>query len=348
MKRPNGTYVGGGRPGIGRPVAVMAAAAVMIAMTTLISLNTGFIRLSPVDVLRTLLGAGTEQQTLILFEFRLPRIVLSILAGAGLALAGSILQSVSRNALADPGILGINAGAGLMVVLVVAYFPGNESIPVYALPLLAFAGAGAAAAVIFALSYIRGKGLSTTQLILSGVGISAGIGAAMLVLTIRLDPNEYQFVSLWLAGTIWGTSWTFVKALLPWLAVLVPLLLIKARTLDVLTTSDETAVGLGASISRERFIVLGAAVALAGACVALGGNIAFIGLVAPHLARRLVGPRHGALLPISALLGGLLLLAADTIGRSILQPEEIPTGIVVAVIGAPYFIYLLVKLRTSS
>ncbi|EXX90783.1 iron ABC transporter permease, partial [Paenibacillus darwinianus] len=327
-------------------VVVMAAAAVLIVITAIVSLNTGFIRLSPVDVLRTLLGTGTDQQSLILFEFRLPRIVLSILAGAGLALAGCILQSVSRNALADPGILGINAGAGLMVVLVVAYFPGNESISVYALPLLAFAGAGAAAAVIFALSYIRGKGLSTTQLILSGVGVSAGISAAMLVLTIRLDPNEYQFAALWLAGTIWGTSWTFVKALLPWLAVLAPLLFIKACTLDVLTTSDETAIGLGARLSRERLIVLGSAVALAGACVALGGNIAFIGLIAPHLARRLVGPRHGALLPVSALLGGLLLVAADTLGRSLLQPEEIPTGIVVAVIGTPYFIYLLVRMRT--
>lgn len=328
-----------------RSILVMSVVAVLIVIVFVISMNTGVIKLSPKDLFMTLLMQGTDRQELVLWEFRLPRIVISMLIGAGLALAGCIMQGISRNGLADPGILGINAGAGLVVMLYVSYFPTSANVPVFFLPLLAFGGAALTALLIFVLSYKKDEGIKPTRLILTGVAVAAGISALMIVLTLRLNPEKYQMVATWLAGSIWGTNWKFVLALLPWIVILVPYVLFKAQTMNVLNLSDATARGLGAHVSREQFKLLAAGVALAASCVAVSGGIGFVGLIAPHLARRLVGPKHQGLLPASALLGALLVLTADTIGRSIMQPSEIPTGIVTAVIGAPYFLYLMTKTR---
>ncbi|OUM86091.1 MAG: iron ABC transporter permease [Bacillus thermozeamaize] len=328
-----------------RAAVVLSALAVLIVVMFVISMNTGYIRLAPLDVVKTLVGAGTEKQELILFEFRLPRIVIAVLVGAGLAVSGCILQGLSRNALADPGILGINAGAGLMVILFISFYPVNEAAPVFFLPFCALLGAGLTAALIYVLAFNKHEGLQPTRLTLTGVAVAAGISAAMIVLSIKLDPDRYQFVATWLAGSIWGTDWKFVLALLPWLLVLLPFVFYKAGVLNVLNLGDHVATGLGAPIEKERFGLLAAAVGLAASCVAVSGGIGFVGLIAPHLARRLVGPKHQYLLPASALTGGLLMIVADTVGRSLLQPSEIPTGIVVAVIGAPYFLYLLAKTK---
>jgi len=329
-----------------RGLIVMAILAVLIITAFIISMNTGFIRLSPLDVLKTLFGMGTEKQSLILYQFRLPRIVISLLIGAGLAVSGCIMQGISRNALADPGILGINAGAGLMVMLFISFYPTTAAAPVFLLPVLALIGAGATAALIYALAYKRHEGISPTRLILTGIAVAAGISAAMIVLTLRLDPNKYQFLATWLAGSIWGSNWKFVLALLPWIVVLLPYVFYKARVMNVLSLGDQIASGLGTSVKGERMKLLIAAVGLAGASVAVSGGIGFVGLIGPHLARRMVGPKHQLLLPASALAGALLVIIADTVGRWVLQPSEIPTGIVVAVIGAPYFLYLLARTRT--
>ncbi|RCW76976.1 iron complex transport system permease protein [Saliterribacillus persicus] len=309
----------------------------------IISMNTGFIRLSPMELLETLLGMGTEKQNLTLFEFRLPRIVISVLVGIGLALSGCVLQGVSGNALADPGILGINAGAGLAVVLFISFFPTTSDVPVLFLPILAFVGAGVTAAVIYALAYKRGEGITPTRLLLTGIAIAAGISAAMIILTLRLTPDNYQFVAVWLAGSIWGSNWMFVLSVLPWLLILIPYVFIKARVLNTLNLGEVTATGLGVNIEKERLLLLAAAVALAGASVAVSGGIGFVGLIGPHLARQLVGGKHQFVIPASAAIGALLLLSADTIGRWLIEPSEIPAGIVVSVIGAPYFLYLLAK-----
>ncbi|MEK0312785.1 FecCD family ABC transporter permease [Cohnella sp. 56] len=319
---------------------------ILIAAAFLVSMNTGYIRLPPADLLRTLLGHGTDKQNLILFDFRLPRIVISVLIGAGLAVSGCVMQGISRNALADPGILGINAGAGLMVMLFVSFYPATAAAPVYILPLLAFAGSGLTAALIYALAHKRHEALSQTRLLMTGIAVAAGISAASIVLTLKLSPDKYQFLATWLAGSIWGTSWKFVLALLPWIVLLLPYVFYKARVLNVLNLGEATATGLGAHVGREQLKLLAAAVGLAASCVAVSGGIGFVGLIGPHLARRLVGPRHQALLPVSALAGALLVIVADTIGRWILQPSEVPTGIVVAVVGAPYFLYLLARSRS--
>ena len=324
---------------------IIGVLGLLIIIVFMISMNTGFIKLTPLEVIRTLFGLGTDKQHLILFEFRLPRIVISILVGMGLAVSGCVLQGISRNALADPGILGINAGAGLAVMLFISFFPSTTATPVFILPVLAFLGAGITAVIIYSLAYKRHEGISPMRLLLTGVAVAAGISSVMIVLTLRLDPENYQFVATWLAGSIWGSNWKFVLALLPWILVLIPFVFSKARVLNVLNLGDLTATGLGASIEKERRILLAAAVGLAGASVSVSGGIGFVGLIGPHLARQLVGSRHQYLIPAAALTGGLLVLVADTIGRWILQPSEIPAGIVVAVIGAPYFLFLLSRLK---
>jgi len=315
----------------------------LIFTTFLLSMDAGLIHLSPIDVLKVLVNHGTSQQELILFDFRLPRIVISLLVGSGLAVSGAILQGITRNSLADPGILGINVGAGLVVVLFISFFSSMQVVPVFALPFAALMGAVLTATLIYILTYKKGQGLSPMRMILIGIAVASGIEAALIVLTIHLDPRQLQFVTIWLAGSIWGTNWNFVLTLLPWILILMPLAFSKARVLNILNLYEDVSKGLGMAIEKERLILLGIAVGLAGSCVAVGGNMGFVGLIGPHLARKLVGPKHQFLLPASALSGSLLLIVADTLARLIVQPSEIPTGILVSIIGAPYFLYLLAK-----
>lgn len=326
-----------------RNIIVLVVFAVLIFITFLISVNTGHIRLTPSEVIATLFGQGTHKQQLILFDFRLPRIVIAILVGAALAVSGTVLQGLSRNALADPGILGINAGAGLMVLIYVAFFPETTGGFILFLPLLAWFGAAVTAAFIYALSYKRGEGISPTRLLLTGIAVAAGISAFTIVVTLMLSPDDYQFVARWTAGSIWGSNWSFVLALLPFLVVLLPFVMYKSAVLNLLNMGDQIATSLGVTVERERRLLLFAAVGLAGSAVSVSGGIGFVGLIAPHLVRSLIGPKHQFLLPTVAVVGGFLVLLADTIGRSIIQPSEIPAGIVVAVIGAPYFLYLLAR-----
>lgn len=317
----------------------------LLLVSFLISMNTGFTKLSPMDTLRTLTGGGSDEEILILFTFRLPRIVISILIGAGLSLSGCIIQGISRNPLADPGLLGINAGAGLMVILYIMFFGAHSFLAVFTLPFLAMAGAGITAVIIYLLTFVKGEGISPMRLILTGVAVQAGISALTTALVVRLDKTQFDFLAAWQAGSIWGSNWQFVLALLPWLLFLIPYVLMKSRTLDVLCLGVPIACSLGVPVEREQRRLLAASVALAASCVAVGGSISFAGLIAPHLARRLVGPRHVVLLPACALMGAVLVSVADTAARVILQPAEIPTGIMVAIIGAPYFLYLLAKSR---
>ncbi|GAA0434607.1 iron ABC transporter permease [Lentibacillus halophilus] len=326
-------------------LAIIVLLLILIISAIIISMNVGEIRLSPWRVLQTFIGLGTADESLILFDFRLPRIVLSVLTGMGLAVSGCILQGISRNALADPGILGINAGAGLVVMLFIFFYSAPTDAPVFFLPVLALFGAGATALVIYTLAFKQAEGISPTRLVLTGVAVQAGISAAMIVMTLQLSPEDYQFVAVWMAGSVWGSNWSYVLALLPWILILVPYAMSKSSVLNTLNLGDMPAIGLGASIEKERRILLAAAVGLAGASVAVSGSIGFVGLIGPHLARQLVGSKHQYVIPVTALLGGLLLVVADTLGRWIMQPTEIPVGIVVAVIGAPYFLYLLARSR---
>lgn len=310
-----------------------------------LSLNIGYIKLAPLEVLQTIVGKGESGNEVILFDFRLPRMVIAILIGAGVGISGAIMQGVSKNDLADPGILGINAGAGFAVVLYIFFSGGTTgslgAFSIFALPFTALLGALTAAILIYIISWKNG--ITPTRLILVGIGINSAFAALLIIFQLKLSPNDFKQASIWLSGSIWGTSWTFVLAILPWIVLLIPFTLYKSRYLNVLNLGDQVATGLGTKVEKERRILLIVAVALAGSSVSVGGGIAFLGLVAPHLGRRLVGPRHERFLPVTALIGALLLLVSDTLARNILAPSEIPVGLVVAVIGAPYFLYLLIK-----
>lgn len=196
-----------------RTALVLFAAGALIVVCFLISVNTGYIRLGPPEALRTLLGFGTDSQELILFQFRLPRIVIALLVGAGLAVSGAVLQGLTRNALADPGLLGINTGAGFAVVCFLSLYQVQDRAPVQWLPPLAFAGGMLTATVIYLLAYRKYEGFTPTRLILVGIAVAAGIGALMLVVTVRLNAFNLQFAAIWLAGSIWGSNWLFVKSL---------------------------------------------------------------------------------------------------------------------------------------
>lgn len=315
----------------------------LIATTFLIGMGTGYSSLSFDRLIPTLLGQGTFKEEFVLFSVRLPRLVITLLAGMALALSGAILQGITRNDLADPGIIGINSGAGVGIAIFFLFFPVQAGSFHYLLPLVSFISALFTACLIYLLSFNKSSGLHPVKLMLVGVGFSMALSGVMIVLISSAERAKVDFIAKWIAGNIWGTDWPFVWAILPWLVVLIPFALYKAHTLNLLSLHEPVAIGIGLSIEKERVVLLLTAVALAASAVSVTGGVAFIGLMAPHIAKALVGPRNQLALPVALFMGGWLLLIADTIGRNLLGPDGIPAGIVVALIGAPYFIRLLLK-----
>jgi iron complex transport system permease protein len=316
---------------------------VLIMLTIITSLGLGYSSVSYDRILPTIMGQGTFKEEFVLFLIRLPRIVVTLFAGMALAISGAILQGLTRNDLADPGIIGINSGAGVGIAVFFLFFPIDAASFAYMLPVVAFIGALLTAILIYLFSYKKGIGLQPVRLILVGIGFSMALSGAMITIISSAERQKVDFIARWLAGNIWGTDWPFIWAMLPWLMVLIPFTLYKANRLNLLGLSDPVAIGVGVSIEKERIILLLTAVALAASAVSVTGGIAFIGLMAPHLAKALIGPRNQLFLPIAVLVGGWLLLFADTIGRNLLEPEGIPAGIMTALIGAPYFVYLLLR-----
>jgi iron complex transport system permease protein len=315
----------------------------LISITIVIGMGMGYASLSYDRLIPTLLGQGTFKEEFILFSVRLPRIFITLLAGMALALSGAILQGITRNDLADPGILGINSGAGAAIAVFFLFFPIKAGSFVYLLPLVAFFGALITAYAIYILSYNRKTGLQPVRLVLIGVGFSMALSGVMIVLISSAERSKVDFIAKWIAGNIWGSDWPFILAILPWLLILIPFTLYKANRLNILELSEPVAIGVGLAIEKERISLLITAVALAASAVSVTGGIAFIGLMAPHMAKVLIGPRNQLFIPVAILIGGWLLLFADTIGRNLVDPGGIPAGIMVSLIGAPYFVYLLLK-----
>ncbi|MGG0737320.1 FecCD family ABC transporter permease [Niallia taxi] len=328
-----------------RFIITISSLVVAIILVFFLSLNLGIIKIAPAEVVQAILGNGSPQSTNILYNFRLPRMVIALLIGMGMAIAGAILQSVSRNALADPGIIGINSGAGFAVILYIFFFQGSSFstgvASVFIMPFSALLGALIAAGLIYVIAWK--DGVSPVRLVLVGIGINSAFAALIVIFQLMMDPRDFKQATIWITGSIWSASWDYVFAVLPWICIFVPLALFKSHKLNLLQLGENTAAGLGVSIEKERGILLFISVALAGACVSVGGGISFLGLIAPHLARRIIGPRHQNLLPVAALIGAFLLLTADTIGKNLMATTEIPVGLVVSCLGAPYFIYLLIK-----
>jgi len=280
------------------------------------------------------------QHVFIVHTLRLPRAVLAALVGAALGVAGTITQAVMRNPLAEPGLLGINGGAALAALAIMLWLPGTSATLV---PAAALAGALAAATAIYALSW-RG-GIGPQRVILIGLGCGAFMGAGTSFLSAFGEVTAVQRAMLWLSGSFSGSGWRAVLGVASTLAPLLALAWIFARVLDLLAMDEAVARGLGLRVQAARAAMVAIGALLCGASVAAAGPVGFIGLMAPHLARRITGPTHAALIPAAALAGALLLLLADVAGQNVIAPNAIPAGIMAALMGAPFFAWLMWKGR---
>lgn len=309
-----------------------------------LSVGTGEYPIAPPDVVRTVLGleTGNPDHPFIVNTLRLPRVLVAFLVGLALALSGAIMQGLTRNPLAAPELTGVTAGAGLAAVTLIVLLPG---VSVAVLPLAALAGASVVAVLIYGLAWRKGD--SPIRLILVGIGLTSVIGALTTVMITFGEIYEVTRALIWLTGSVYGRGWEDIRALLPWLAVFVPVALLMSRQLNALNLGEEVARGLGSRVERERGLLLLTAAALAAAAVTVAGTVGFVGLMAPHIARRLVGPSHEGLMPVAAVTGGLIVVLADLVGRTLFAPIEIPCGVVTAAIGAPFFMYLLSRGRNG-
>ena len=326
-----------------RFVATFLVLAALLLGLFFLHLQAGFHYFTKEHLLAILFFGGTPEERLTVFDFRMVRSILAVLIGMGLAVSGAVFQTISKNELASPSLLGVNAGAALAVMLLIYGSSSATGLGIWQQPLAAVVGGALAAAFVFFLSHRRGRMTSTYNLVLNGIAVTAGLHALQILLLVSLDPTRFQQVNTWLIGSIFGNSWTHVDIL--FFIVLAGLLFLLANheTLDLLALREETALGLGLRVNRTRFVLLMAAVVLASSCVAVGGSIGFVGLICPHIARRLVGVAHCRYLPVTALLGGILLVAADYTARVIIAPDVMLVGLVVSLIGAPYFLYILLR-----
>ncbi len=260
-----------------------------------------------------------------------------------MGVSGCIMQSLLRNDMASPGTLGISSGSGLFVLIFVVLFSAKTASSAILMPLLSFLGGMTAAGLIFLLSYRKGRNISPTGLILTGVALGSGYGALTTLLTLKLDESQMDFIQRWSAGSLWGDQWRYLVILIPWTLILCVYVFSKAHILNLLNLGNETASGLGVAVKPEFIGLTAAAVALSSGSVSLGGNFFFVGMISPHMARKLMGPNHKLILPASGLCGAIIVLLADTVTRTISLGADVPTGIVITALSTPYFLYLLAK-----
>lgn len=325
-----------------RGLVILLLLTALMLLFSVVSLSMGSMRIPIGSVIGVLLGKSDPTNSLVILQLRLPRIVAAILIGAALAVSGAVLQGIIRNPLAAPDLIGVTGGASVAAVAFITLSAGKLSI--HWLPLVAIAGAFLTAGMNYVLAWK--KGVSPLRLVLIGIGIATAMGALTTFLLISGPAYLASQVLNWMTGSIYGTAWKHVAALTPWIAVFIPMAVYFSKELNVQSLGESLAIGLGSRIQRTRLMLLFISVALAGAAVGIAGTISFIGLLAPHMARRIVGPSYGILLPVSALLGALILLAADLAGRMLFQPLDVPAGVFTAGIGAPFFLYLLFKRRS--
>ncbi|SKC82614.1 iron ABC transporter permease [Krasilnikoviella flava] len=343
--RDAGAGARGARGALGRPrsrarvvvVLVLLGVALVVAVVAGLLLGDRLVLLG--DVSHWVQGAAGRQVSFVLDQ-RVPRVLAAVLAGAALALAGTIVQAVCRNPLAEPSLLGVTSGAGLGAVLMILLVPG---VGIWSMS----AAAGGCALAVFALVYLlsaRG-GLASERLVLVGIGAQAGTTALITLVVLVIAPWDVNLALTWLSGSTYGRT---LEQLLPValaLLVVVPLAAMYRRELDVLSLDEDTPRVLGLPVDRSRLLLLGAAALTTAAAVCAVGVIGFVGLVAPHAARALVGAKHARVLPVAVLIGAVLVSAADTVGRVVIAPGQIPAGLGTALLGAPYFVYLLWRSR---
>ncbi|HGH0840375.1 TPA: FecCD family ABC transporter permease [Staphylococcus pseudintermedius] len=306
----------------------------LLIVGAILSLSAGAVWISPIAVIKEVWPGDN----FILSEFRVPRMLLGILVGAALAISGAVIQGVIRNPLASPDVIGITKGASLAAVIVIIVFP---TAPLFVLPVASFIGALVISLILSLL--ISWQGIKGSQLALIGMAIGAVAMALVQYLLIR-NPMEANIALVWLTGSLFGRSMDHVLTILPWLIVAIPVIFLYARKLDILHLGEEVATALGTHVQRTKMILLFTSVMLAGAAISVVGGLSFLGLIAPHIARSLVGHQHRHIVAMSGLVGALLMVIADGLARIIAPPIDIPVGVLIAIIGAPYFLYVLRKM----
>lgn len=329
-----------------RTLSIIGILLALIIILMIFSIGTGQMEISPVEVLKALFGFGSDMHALVIKSFRLPRIILALLAGMALAVSGAILQGIIRNPLASPDIIGITGGGALATITFLTIFSDRSNsltISIHWMPLASFLGALIVGFLVYFLAWRNG--VSPIRLVLIGIGIAAALQSLTTLMMILGPIYAASQANIWITGSVHGANWQQVSILLPWLILFMAFIFIYARKLNVQELGDDTAKGLGSMLQRDRFALLFMSTALAGGAVAFAGGVGFVGLMAPHIARRLVGSTFGGLVIVSALIGGLIVMAADLIARSAFAPLEMPAGVFTSAVGAPYFIYLLYRSR---
>lgn len=328
------------------PGAVLAGLAALLMVAAVAALSLGASGLAPWQALGRSLSAS---EAAILYHIRLPRLVLGGLVGAGLAVSGAIMQGLFRNPLADPGLVGVSAGGALGAVTAIvlgAMLPQalQARLGGHLVPVMAFAGAWATMLILYRIARARGR-VSMATLLLAGIVLGALASAIMGIMVFMADDRQLRDLTFWGLGSLAGASWAKVLTAGPLLAVSVLLAPLLARGLNALALGEAAARHMGISVERTKTAAILLVAAAAGAAVAVSGGIGFVGIVVPHLLRLVLGPDHRAILPASALLGASLLIGADTVSRLLVAPAELPIGIVMALIGAPVFLWVLLSRR---
>ncbi|WP_112181796.1 MULTISPECIES: iron ABC transporter permease [Paraliobacillus] len=310
----------------------------LLIFTVYLGLTFGAVPISLQDIWQVLVAKADDRYESIIIDLRLPRIIIGLLVGACLATSGALLQGVMKNPLADPGIIGVSAGGGLMAIITMLIFPQYS----YLLPVMAFIGAFATTIVIYLLAWENGA--STIKIILAGVAMNALLGAVMNgVMVIYSD--RVQSVISWLSGGLNGRSWYHLEFMYPYAIVGLLLSFFAIKPINIILLGDESAKLLGQNVELMRLLLILLASFLAGIAVSVSGLIGFVGLVVPHFIRLLIGEDYRMLLPLSMLGGAILVVFADTIARTMFEPIELPVGILLACIGAPFFLFLLRRKR---
>ena len=317
---------------------------VLMIIVFLLGCNIGQYKMSALDTLKTLFGGGDRYMKLAVFEYRLPRLCLAILVGMGMGLAGVIMQDLLHNDLASPGTLGVSEGSGLFVTLYVAFVKSQKTNAIL-MPILALAGGLLSAGLIFLFGTKKGQRIQPTRLIMTGVAMSSAYGAVSTFMMLVVDQSQLEFLQRWQAGELWGTQWKYIGVFAVWILIFGSLILWKAHTLNVIGIGYDIARGLGVNVGRQFVFMSVCAVALSSSSVAFGGNFFFLGLIGPHIARRLVGTDARVLLPASGMVAAIIVLVSDMLVRGISAFANIPTGIIISVLSVPYFLYLLIKSR---